>query len=148
MMVWATVSYRLFCLFVCLLTIFILGCKEYKQYKQSYFGIDHLIMSMCSVISCVSRRGYWLRPVFLWTKLLAFALLHFIFQGQICLLLQVSLDFLLFFLFQPPMMKRTSLLLLLLLVLRKLLQVFTESFSFNLFGISHWEIELDYSDVE
>ena len=30
--------------------------------------------------------------------LLAFALLHFVLQGQICLLLQVSLDFLLFIL--------------------------------------------------
>ena len=29
-------------------------------------------------------------------KLLAFALLHFVLQGQTCLLLQVSLDFLLF----------------------------------------------------
>ena len=29
------------------------------------------------------------------TKLLAFALLHSVFQGQICLLLRVSLDFLL-----------------------------------------------------
>ena len=39
--------------------------------------------------------------------LLAFSLLHFLLQGQICLLLQVFLDFLLFA-FQPAMMKRTS----------------------------------------
>ena len=32
---------------------------------------------------------------FSWQTLLAFALLHFVLQGQICLLLQVSLDFLL-----------------------------------------------------
>ena len=34
--------------------------------------------------------------VFLGKTLLAFALLHFVLQGQICLLFQVSLDFLLF----------------------------------------------------
>ena len=39
--------------------------------------------------------------------LLAFALLHFVLQGQTCLLLQVSLDFLLLH-SSPPMMKRTS----------------------------------------
>ena len=39
--------------------------------------------------------------------LLAFALLHFALQSQTCLLLQVSLDFLLFA-FQSPMMKKTS----------------------------------------
>ena len=39
--------------------------------------------------------------------LLAFALLHSILQGQICLLLQVCLDVLLFA-FQSPMIKRTS----------------------------------------
>ena len=38
--------------------------------------------------------------------LLAFALLHFVLQDQICLLLQVFLDFLL--LLQSPIMKRTS----------------------------------------
>ena len=32
---------------------------------------------------------------FSWQTLLAFALLHSVHQGQICLLLQVSLDFLL-----------------------------------------------------
>ena len=38
--------------------------------------------------------------------LLVFALLHSIFQGQNCLLLQVFLDFVLAF--QSPIMKRTS----------------------------------------
>ena len=52
-------------------------------------------MSMCRVFSCVVGRGWLLWPVCsLCTTLLAFALLHFVLQGQICLLLQVSLDFL------------------------------------------------------
>ena len=53
-------------------------------------------MSMCRVFSCVGRRGCVLWPVHSPGKiLLAFALLHFVPRGQICLLFQVSLDFLL-----------------------------------------------------
>ena len=67
-----------------------------KEYNRSDFGIDHLVMSMCSVFSCVVARGCLLWPTHsLGKTLLAFALLHSVFQGQICLLLQVSLDFLL-----------------------------------------------------
>ena len=69
------------------------GCKEYNQ---SDFGVDHLVMSMCRVFSCVVGRGCLLWPGhFLGKTLLVFALLHSVFQGQICLLLQVFLDFLL-----------------------------------------------------
>ena len=53
-------------------------------------------MSMCRVFSCVVGRGYLLWPVhFLGTTLLAFALLHSVLQDEICLLLQVFLDFVL-----------------------------------------------------
>ena len=53
------------------------------------------VMYMCKVISRVVGRGYFLWPVcFIGKTLLVFALLHFILQGQTCLLLQVSLDFL------------------------------------------------------
>ena len=53
-------------------------------------------MSMCRVFSCVVGVGCLLWPVLsLGKTLLAFALLHFVPQGQSCLLLQVSLDFLL-----------------------------------------------------
>ena len=75
----------------CIVSIF--GCKEYNQ---SDFVIDHLVMSMCRVFSFVFERGCLLWPVHsLGKTLLAFALLHSIFQGHICLLLQVFLDFLL-----------------------------------------------------
>ena len=30
------------------------GCKEYNQYD---FGVDHLVLSMCKVFSCVVGRG-------------------------------------------------------------------------------------------
>ena len=51
---------------------------------------------MCKAISCVVGRARLLLPVHsLGKALLALALLHFVLQGQTCLLLQVSLDFLL-----------------------------------------------------
>ena len=75
----------------CIFGFFIFGCKEYNQ---SDFGIDHLVMAMCRDFSCVGRRGCLLWPVhFLGKILLAFALLHSVLQSQICLLLQVFLDF-------------------------------------------------------
>ena len=50
----------------------------------------------CVVFSCVVGRGCLLWPVCsLGRTLLAFALLHSVLQGQICLLLQVFLDFML-----------------------------------------------------
>ena len=67
-----------------------------RIYNQSDFGIDHLVMSMYRVFSCVVGGGYLLWPVCSLEKTLsAFALLHSVLQGQTCLLLQVSLDFLL-----------------------------------------------------
>ena len=87
-MIWATVSSQsCFCWLYKQSTF---GCKEYNQ---SDFGIDHLVMSMCRVFSCVVGRGCLLWPVrSLGKTLLAFALLHSVFQGQIRLLLQVFLD--------------------------------------------------------
>ena len=53
-------------------------------------------MSMCRVISGIFGRRCLLWPVnCLGKTLLTFALLHFVLQGHTCLLLQVSLDFLL-----------------------------------------------------
>ena len=51
-------------------------------------------MSICRIISCVVGRRCLLWPKHsLGKTLLAFTLLHFVLQGQICLLLQVSLFF-------------------------------------------------------
>ena len=60
------------------------------------FSVYHLVMSVCRVLSCLVGRGCSLWPVRSPGRtLLAFALLHSVLQGQICLLLQVFLDFLL-----------------------------------------------------
>ena len=90
-MTWATVSS-----WSCLCWLYdddftIFGCKEYNQ---SDLSVDHLVMSMCRVFSCVVGRGCLLWPVCSLRKtLLASAELHFALQGQACLLLQVPFDF-------------------------------------------------------
>ena len=90
-MIWATVSSWLFLLTVWSFSIF--GCKEYNEPD---FDVGHLVMSMCSIFSCVVGRGCLLWPVHLLGRtLLAFVLLHSVLQGQICLLLPEFLDFLL-----------------------------------------------------
>ena len=81
---------------LCLLTVSSFSVLSYKEYTHSDFCIDHLVMSICRVISCIVGRGCLLAPVHCLGKtLLAFALFDFVLQGQTCLLLQVSLDFLL-----------------------------------------------------
>ena len=60
------------------------------------FGIDRLVMSKYRVVSCVLEEGVCYDQVrSLGKTLLGFDLLHFVLQGQICLLFQVTLDFLL-----------------------------------------------------
>ena len=93
--IWAVDSSRF------LLTVwsfFIFSCQEYNQgnwIEITNFSIDYLVMSMCRVFSCVVGTGCLLWPVYsLGKTLLNFALLDFVLQGQTCLLLQVSLDFL------------------------------------------------------
>ena len=101
-------------------------------------------MSMCRVFSCVVGRGCLLWPVrFLGKTLLIFALLHSTFQSQICLLLQLSLDFLLFHssslcwkghLFFGVSSSRSC-------------RFFIEPFNFSFFSITGWGIDLDYCDI-
>ena len=70
--------------------------RSLQRIWSSYFGIDHLVMFLCRVISCVVGRRFWQWQVHsLGKTLLVFALLHFVLQSQACLLLYVSLDLLL-----------------------------------------------------
>ena len=69
----------------------IFGCKEYDQ---SDFGIARLVLSMCRIVSCVVGKGVCCG--FSLDKILfAFALLNLVLEGQTCLLVLGSLDFLL-----------------------------------------------------
>ena len=91
-MIWATVSsWSCFCFCIELLHLWL-----QRICIQSDFVVDHLVMSTCRVFSCVVGRGCLFWPVHsLGKTLLAFALLNSVLQGQICLLLQVFLVFLL-----------------------------------------------------
>ena len=81
--------------FFFLLSLYIFSIFDCKEDDQSDFGVDHQVMSMCRVVSCVVGRACLLLPVCSLTKtLLTFAPLHFVLLGQTCLLLQVSLDLL------------------------------------------------------
>ena len=86
-MVWATVSSQsCFCW---------LYRASPSLAAKNDFSIDHLMMSKIHLLYCW-KRVFAMCSAFSWQNLLAFVLLHFILQGQTCLLLlQVSLDFLL-----------------------------------------------------
>ena len=90
-MIWGRVSFHCFCwLYRASPSL------AAKNVINLIFGVDCLMMSMYRVFSCVVGRGCLLWPVCsLGKTVLAFSLLHFVLQGQTCLLLQVSLDFLL-----------------------------------------------------
>ena len=74
---------------------------------------------------------------------LAFALLHFVLQGQACPLLQVYLDFLL--LHSSPLWWKLHLFWV--FILEGLVGLH-RSFNFSFFGISLWDIDLKYCDIE
>ena len=104
-------------------------------------------MSMCRGVSCVGR-GCLLWPVCsLGKTLLAFALLHFVLQGQIGLLLQISLDFLLLH-FKPLWWKGhlSGFVFIFMLVLEDLVGL--HKVDQLLSGVSDWGIDLDYCDIE
>ena len=66
-----------------LLTVYIFFIFGYKECNQFDFGIGHLVMSMCKVISCVIEKGYLLWSMYCLGRIqLTFALLHFVPQGQ------------------------------------------------------------------
>ena len=76
----------------CIESFSIFGCKEYNQPD---FSIDYLVMFICRVFSCVAGGRCLLWSVYpLGKTLLAFALLHSVLQGLVCLLLQVFFGFL------------------------------------------------------
>ena len=74
------------------------GCKNKsinKKKSQSDFSIDNLVVSICRVLSCIVGKVYFLWLVGSLEKtLLDFAMFYFVLQSQACLLLQVSLAFL------------------------------------------------------
>ena len=96
-MIWATVSSR-----SCFCWLYRASPSLAAKNIINLISVLTVWWCPCVVFSCVVGRGCLLWPVrSLGKTLLAFALLHSIFQGQICLLLQVFLDFL--FLHSSPL---------------------------------------------
>ena len=67
-----------------------------QRIYQSDISIAHQVMSMCRVFSCCWKRMFAINSAFSRQKSVSLWPAHFVLQGQICLLLQVFLDFLLF----------------------------------------------------
>ena len=101
-------------------------------------------MSMCRDFSYVVEKEYMLWPMHSLSKtLLAFALLHFVLQGQTCLLFWVSLDLLL--LHSNPFWWKGHLFLM--LVLEGVLGLHRTG-QLQLLWLQWLGIDLDYCDVE
>ena len=95
-------------LFLLLLTVYsfsIFGCKEYDQ---SDFGVDHLVMSMCRVFSCIVGRGCLLWPVHFHGKTLISLCSASFCTPSPNLPVTPGVSWLPTFVFQSPIMKRTS----------------------------------------
>ena len=106
-MIWAVVTSRSYFCWLCsaspssaakheinlILVLTIWWCPCAESSLVSDFGVDHLVMSMCRVISCVVGRGCLLWPVCsLINKIVSLCLAsHFVSK----VILQVSLEFLL-----------------------------------------------------
>ena len=96
-MIWVTVSY-----WSCFCWLYRASPSLATKNIISLISVLAIWWCPCVEPSRVIGRGCLLWPVCsLGKTLLAFALLHFVLQGQICLLLQVSLDFL--FLHSSPL---------------------------------------------
>ena len=90
-MIWATVSF-----WSCFCWLYRVSPSSAAKNIINLISVLTIWWCSCGVISCVVGRGFLLWPVHSPGKtLLAFALLHFVLRGQTCLLLLVSLDFLL-----------------------------------------------------
>ena len=102
-MIWATVSSR-----SCFCWLY-RASPSLKEYNQSGFGVDHLVMSMGRVFSCiVGRRCLLWLVCSLGKTLLAFDLLHLYSKAKFPCFPDISWRPT--FAFQSPMMQRTSLL--------------------------------------
>ena len=115
------------------------GCKEYNQ---SDFGIDHLVMSMCRVFSCCWKKVFAMTSAFSWQKPIS------LWPASFCTPrpnLPV-ISWLPTFAFQSPIMKRTSFWVLVLeglVGLHRTVQLLQHYWSGHRLGLSwYWMISL------
>ena len=117
------------------------GCKEYNQ---SDFSVDHLVMSICRVFSCVVEQGVCYDQCIFLAKL---------YQSLPCFILDskakvscYSRGFLTSYFCIPILYNEKDIFFA--CQFYKVLQVFTKLFNFSFFSITRWGIDLDYHDIE
>ena len=115
-----------------------------KEFHQSDFDIDHLVMSMCIKSSFV-----WLVECVCYDQCVLLAklcqpLLCFILYSKAKLACYCRYLLTSYFGFQSPMMKSTSFFG---VTSRRSCRFSWHPFSFNFFSISDWGIDLDYCDT-
>ena len=104
-MTWATVNSQSFLLLLITVQSFsIFGCKEYNQYD---FVIDHLVMSMCSLLLCCWKRVFAMTSAFFWQNSISVCPASFC-TPRPNLPVILGIFWLPTFAFQSPIMKRTS----------------------------------------
>ena len=81
----------------------IFGCKEYNQ---SDFGVEHLVMSMCSLLLCCWKRVFAMISMLSWQNSVSLCPVSFC-TPRPNLPVTPSISRLPTFVFQSPMMKRT-----------------------------------------
>ena len=102
-MIWASVHSQSY-FFLTASSFSIFGCKEYNQ---SDFSIDHLMMSRYSLLLCCWKRVFAVTSVFSWQNSVS------LYPASFCtprpnLPVTPGVSWLPTFAFQSPMMKRTS----------------------------------------
>ena len=101
-MIWATVSSR-----SCFLTVSSFSIFGYKEYNQSDFGVDYLMVSMYRVFSCCWKRVFAMTSAFSWQNSISLCPASFhIPRPNLPVIPGIS--WLPTFAFQSVIMKRTS----------------------------------------
>ena len=139
-MIWVIVSSRSCFCWLCRAS----PSSATKNIINLIFSIDHLVMSMCTVISCIIGRVCLLWPVCSLGKTVSLC------PASFCtpwpnLPITPGISWLPTFAFQHHMRKRTSFFG---VSSRKSYWVFIELFNFSFFGINGWGTDLDSCDAE
>ena len=79
----------------------------YKECNQSDFGIDHLVMSMCKVVSSVAEKGFCYDSAFSWQNSISLCSASFCIPRPKLLVIP-GISWLPTFALQSPKVKRTS----------------------------------------
>ena len=114
---------------------------SYKEYNQSDFSVDHLVMSMCRVLLCCWKRVFAMTSAFSWQNSISLCPASFC-TPRPNFPVTPGISWLPTFAIQSPMMKSTSFF----GVLEGLVGLL--SFNFSFFSITGWGIDSSYGDIE